>query len=349
MNKLYDIGLIGIAVMGENLALNIESKGFSIVVSSRKQDTVDTFLNGRAKGKNFAGTTDIKTLVSMLKKPRKVMLMIKAGNPVDQVIEQLIPLLDEGDVIIDGGNSLYSDTTRRTKYLESKGLLYIGTGVSGGEEGALIGPSIMPGGNKKAWPIVKPILQAIAAKVGDGQVCCDWVGEDGAGHFVKMVHNGIEYGDIQLITETYHMLKELLRLSNDEMSDIFSNWNETELDSYLIEITADILAYKEKDGSHLIDKILDTAGQKGTGKWTVNAALDEGIPLTLIGESVFSRFLSALKDERIEASKHYLKENKAFDEDKDSFINDLKQALYAAKILSYTQGFQLMKAFSKRL
>lgn len=344
MNKLYDIGLIGIAVMGENLALNIESKGFSIVVSSRKQDTVDTFLNGRAKGKNFAGTTDIKTLVSMLKKPRKVMLMIKAGNPVDQVIEQLIPLLDEGDVIVDGGNSLYTDTTRRTKYLESKGLLYIGTGVSGGEEGALIGPSIMPGGNKKAWPIVKPILQAIAAKVGDGQVCCDWVGEDGAGHFVKMVHNGIEYGDIQLITETYHMLKELLRLSNDEMSDIFSNWNETELDSYLIEITADILAYKEKDGSHLIDKILDTAGQKGTGKWTVNAALDEGIPLTLIGESVFSRFLSALKDERIEASKHYLKESKAFDEDKDTFINDLKQALYAAKILSYTQGFQLMKA-----
>lgn len=272
------------------------------------------------------------------------MLMIKAGNPVDQVIEQLIPLLDKGDVIIDGGNSLYTDTTRRTEYLDEKGLLYIGTGVSGGEEGALIGPSIMPGGNKDAWPIVKPILQAIAAKVNDGQVCCDWVGEDGAGHFVKMVHNGIEYGDIQLITETYHMLKDLLHLSNDEMSDIFSKWNQSELDSYLIEITADILAYKEKDGSHLIDKILDTAGQKGTGKWTVNAALDQGVPLTLIGESVFSRFLSAIKDERVEASKYYQKENKSFDEDKDTFIEDLKQALYAAKILSYTQGFQLMRA-----
>lgn len=344
MKNLYDIGLIGIAVMGENLALNIESKGFNIVVSSRNQDTVDTFLNGRAKGKNIVGTTDIKELVSMLKKPRKVMLMIKAGNPVDQVIEQLIPLLDKGDVIIDGGNSLYTDTTRRTEYLDEKGLLYIGTGVSGGEEGALIGPSIMPGGNKDAWPIVKPILQAIAAKVNDGQVCCDWVGEDGAGHFVKMVHNGIEYGDIQLITETYHMLKDLLHLSNDEMSDIFSKWNQSELDSYLIEITADILAYKEKDGSHLIDKILDTAGQKGTGKWTVNAALDQGVPLTLIGESVFSRFLSAIKDERVEASKYYQKENKSFDEDKDTFIEDLKQALYAAKILSYTQGFQLMRA-----
>ncbi len=344
MTKKYDIGLIGIAVMGENLALNMESKGFSVVVSSRHQETVDAFLNGRAKHKKFAGTTNLKELVSMLKVPRKIMLMIKAGNPVDQVIEQLIPLLDQGDVIIDGGNSLYTDTTRRTKYLKEKGLLFIGTGVSGGEEGALIGPSIMPGGNKEAWPIVKPILQAIAAKVDDHQVCCDWVGEDGAGHFVKMVHNGIEYGDIQLITETYQMLKDLLQLSNDEMSNIFSEWNQSELDSYLIEITADILAYKEEDGSYLIDKILDTAGQKGTGKWTVNAALDEGIPLTLIGESVFSRFLSALKDERIDAEKHYPKDIKKIDEDPKAFMNHLKQALYAAKILSYTQGFQLMKA-----
>jgi 6-phosphogluconate dehydrogenase len=346
MHKLYDIGLIGIAVMGENLALNIESKGYSVVVSSRKQDTVDTFLNGRAKGKNFTGTTDMKELVGLLKKPRKVMLMIKAGNPVDQVIEQLIPLLDQGDVIIDGGNSLYLDTTRRTQYLKDKGILYVGTGVSGGEEGALIGPSIMPGGNKKAWPIVRPILQSIAAKVDDVP-CCDWVGEDGAGHFVKMVHNGIEYGDIQLINETYHLLKSLLKLSNDDMSEIFSKWNKTELDSYLIEITADILAYKQKDGTHLIDYILDTAGQKGTGKWTVNAALDQGVPLTLIGESVFSRFLSAMKEERVEASKHYKKVDLKFNEEHTSFIEDLRKALYAAKILSYTQGYQLMSASAK--
>lgn len=344
MEKLYDVGLIGIAVMGENLALNMSSKGFSVVVSSRKQDTIDTFLNGRAKGKNFAGTTNMEELVSMLKKPRKIMLMIKAGNPVDQVIEQLIPLLDEGDVIIDGGNSNYEDTTRRTQYLKSKNILYVGSGVSGGEEGALIGPSIMPGGNKEAWPIVKPLLQSIAAKVNDGQVCCDWVGEDGAGHFVKMVHNGIEYGDIQLITEIYHIMKSLIALNNDEMSTIFSKWNQSELDSYLIEITADILAYKDERGQHLIDKILDTAGQKGTGKWTVSSALEEGIPLTLIGESVFSRFLSALKEERVLASKLYPKSIKPLDGNKNVFIEDLRKALYGAKILSYTQGYQLMKA-----
>ncbi|QLY40772.1 decarboxylating NADP(+)-dependent phosphogluconate dehydrogenase [Hujiaoplasma nucleasis] len=344
MEKLYDVGLIGIAVMGENLALNMSSKGFSVVVSSRKQDTIDTFLNGRAKGKNFAGTTNMEELVSMLKKPRKIMLMIKAGNPVDQVIEQLIPLLDEGDVIIDGGNSNYEDTTRRTQYLKSKNILYVGSGVSGGEEGALIGPSIMPGGNKEAWPIVKPLLQSIAAKVNDGQVCCDWVGEDGAGHFVKMVHNGIEYGDIQLITEIYHIMKSLIALNNDEMSTIFSKWNQSELDSYLIEITADILAYKDERGQHLIDKILDTAGQKGTGKWTVSSALEEGIPLTLIGESVFSRFLSALKEERVLASKLYPKSNKPLNGNKNVFIEDLRKALYGAKILSYTQGYQLMKA-----
>ncbi|AUD63612.1 phosphogluconate dehydrogenase (NADP(+)-dependent, decarboxylating) [Tenericutes bacterium MO-XQ] len=347
MSKLYDIGLIGIAVMGENLALNMESKGFSVVVSSRKQDTIDAFLKGRAKGKNFAGTTDMKELVSMLKKPRKVMLMIKAGNPVDQVIEQLIPLLDKGDVIIDGGNSNYNDTTRRSLYLRDKDLHYIGTGVSGGEEGALTGPSIMPGGHKEAWPIVKPILQAIAAKVNDGQVCCDWVGEDGAGHFVKMVHNGIEYGDMQLISESYHLLKSLVGLSNDQMAHVFKTWNQGELDSYLIEITSEILAFKDENNEALIDKILDAAGQKGTGKWTVNAALDEGIPLTLIGESVFSRFLSALKEERVVASKHYKKEIKPLENDQDIFIEDLRKALYGAKIMSYTQGYELMKAAAK--
>ena len=302
---LYDVGLIGIAVMGENLALNMASKGFSVAVNSRKIKTVNTFLKGRAKGFPIGGTDDVKTLISMLKKPRKVMLMIKAGNPVDMVIEQLIPLLDKGDVIIDGGNSLYHDTTRRTQYLKEKGLLFIGTGVSGGEEGALTGPSIMPGGSKEAWPLVKPILQGIAAKVEDGSICCDWVGEDGAGHFVKMVHNGIEYGDIQLISEAYHIMKDYLKMTNDEMSETFKTWNQGVLDSYLIEITYQILSYKDDQGNHLIDAILDTAGQKGTGKWTANAALEYGVPLTLIAESVFSRFLSALKDERVEASKVY--------------------------------------------
>ncbi len=347
MNQLSDIGLIGIAVMGENLALNMASKGFSVVVSSRHQETVDAFLNGRAKSFPITGTTNLSELVSHLKSPKKVMLMIKAGNPVDQVIEQLIPLLDQGDVIIDGGNSLYLDTTRRTQYLKEKGILYIGTGVSGGEEGALIGPSIMPGGNKDAWPLVKPILQKIAAKAPDGGICCDWVGEDGAGHFVKMVHNGIEYGDIQLINETYHIMKSLLNLSNDEMAKIFSTWNKGELDSYLIEITADILGYKESDGSHLIDKILDTAGQKGTGKWTVNASLDAGVPLTLIAESVFSRFLSSQKDERIIASNLYPKPVLELIRNKANFLEDLENALYGAKIISYTQGYALMKAAAK--
>jgi len=338
----YDIGLIGIAVMGENLALNMMNHGYSVVVSSRKQDTIDTFLNGRAKGKQVFGTTDMKTLVSMLKTPRKVMLMIKAGKPVDMVIDQLIPLLEKGDIIIDGGNSNYFDTTRRTEYLKEKGLLFVGTGVSGGEEGALLGPSMMPGGNALAWPHVKPIFQAIAAKVNDVP-CCDWVGENGAGHFVKMVHNGIEYGDIQLITEAYHIMKTYLNMSNDEMAKTFKAWNQTELDSYLIEITADILAYKE-NGEHLIDKVLDTAGQKGTGKWTASAALDHGTPLTLIAESVFSRFLSAQKDERVEAEKHYPKTYPAFNGAKKAFLESLKKALYAAKILSYTQGYALMKA-----
>ncbi len=339
----YDIGLIGIAVMGENLALNMASKGFSVVVSSRNQATVDGFLKGRAKGKAMTGTTDIAELVALLKKPRKVMLMIKAGKPVDQVIETLIPLLDEGDIIIDGGNSHYDDTTRRTQYLKTHGIHFVGTGVSGGEEGALTGPSIMPGGAKEAWPAIKPILQGIAARVEDGGICCDWVGEDGAGHFVKMVHNGIEYGDIQLISETYHLLKDYVKLDNDTMAEIFKRWNEGELDSYLIEITADILAYKNEQGEHLIDVILDTAGQKGTGKWTANAALDHAIPLTLIAESVFSRFLSAQKDERVEAANVYPRTIKPFEGDQATFIEDLRQALYAAKIISYAQGYALMK------
>jgi len=342
--KKKDLGLIGIAVMGENLALNMASKGFSLMVYSRKQETVDTFVSGRAKGFPIEGTTDLKALVESLSVPRKVMLMIKAGDPVDQVIEQLIPLLDKGDVIIDGGNSLFTDTNRRTQYLRGKGLHFIGTGVSGGEEGALIGPSIMPGGSPEAWPIVKPILQAIAAKVNNGEVCCDWVGQDGAGHFVKMVHNGIEYGDIQLITEAYHVLKSLVGLNNDEMADTFASWNKSELDSYLIEITADILKFRDEDGSHLIDKILDTAGQKGTGKWTVNASLDAGVPLTLIGESVFSRFLSSMKAERVVASKLYNIKHKAFEGNKAEMVESLRKALYAAKIMSYTQGYALMRA-----
>ena len=339
----YDIGLIGIAVMGENLALNMASKGFKVVVSSRNQETIDTFLNGRAQGKNMAGTTDLKTLVSMLDKPRKIMLMIKAGSAVDGVIDTLVPLLDKGDIIIDGGNSLYHDTTTRYRALKEKGIHFIGAGVSGGEEGALLGPSIMPGGAKEAWPAVKPILQSIAAKVDDGSVCCDWVGEEGAGHFVKMVHNGIEYGDIQLISETYHLLKTYLKLSNDEMASTFATWNQGQLDSYLIEITAQILGYKEESGEHLIDYILDTAGQKGTGKWTVNAALDHGTPLTLIAESVFSRFLSSIKDERVEASKHYEKPAIPKENDPKGMIDDLENALFAAKIISYSQGYALMK------
>ncbi len=295
MNNLSDIGLIGLAVMGENLVLNMESKGFRVSVFNRSAKKVDDFLAGRAKGKNITGTHTIEEFVDSLARPRKVMLMIKAGTAVDDMIETLLPLLAPGDIIIDGGNTHFPDTNRRTALVESEGLLYIGTGVSGGEEGALLGPSIMPGGSRDAWPFVKPIFQAIAAKVEDGTPCCDWVGENGAGHFVKMVHNGIEYGDMQLITEAYHVMRDLLHLSADEMHVIFRDWNKGELDSYLIEITRDILAFKDTDGTPLVDKILDTAGQKGTGKWTVITALDLGIPLTLIGEAVFSRCLSAVK------------------------------------------------------
>jgi 6-phosphogluconate dehydrogenase len=342
-----DIGLIGLAVMGENLVLNMESKGFKVSVFNRTIERVNNFVNGRAKGKNIVGTYSIVELIKTLKRPRKVMLMVKAGKPVDDFIELLLPCLEEGDIIIDGGNSYFEDTNRRTRYVESKGLLYIGTGVSGGEEGALTGPSIMPGGSVKAWEYIKPIFQSIAAKVEDGTPCCEWVGENGAGHFVKMVHNGIEYGDMQLISEAYQMMKELLHLTAEEMHEVFKQWNKGELNSYLIEITRDILAFKDEDGTPLVDKILDTAGQKGTGKWTVMAALDLGVPLTLIGEAVFARTLSSMKGERVEASKAFPRIKAHFKSDTEKMIVDLEQALYASKLVSYAQGYLLMKAAAK--
>jgi len=344
MDKLSDIGLIGLAVMGENLVLNMESKGFRVSVYNRTTQKVDDFLAGRAKGKNITGSHSIEELVKSLARPRKIMIMVKAGSAVDDMINTLIPHLEKGDIIIDGGNTHFPDTNRRTTFVESKGLLYIGTGVSGGEEGALLGPSIMPGGSKEAWPFVKPIFQAIAAKVEDGSPCCDWVGENGAGHFVKMVHNGIEYGDMQLICEAYQIMKDLLGMTADEMHLVFKEWNKGELDSYLIEITRDILAFKDEDGKPLVDKILDTAGQKGTGKWTGVAALDLGIPLTLIGEAVFARCLSAVKDERVKASKILTGPSPVFNGNRTEFIDDLKNALYASKIVSYAQGYSLMKA-----
>ena len=346
MENLADIGLIGLAVMGENLALNMESKGFTVAVYNHTDNRVADFVNERGKGKKFIGTFTIQDLCKSLKRPRKVMLLIKAGKPVDEMIEYLISFLEPGDVIIDGGNTHFPDTIRRMAYVESKGLLYIGTGVSGGEEGALRGPSIMPGGSKAAWELVKPVFQAICAKAGDAP-CCDWVGENGAGHFVKMVHNGIEYGDMQLICEVYQIMKDLLGMSAQEMHEVFKEWNEGELNSYLIEITRDILAYKNEEGEVVVDKILDTAGQKGTGKWTGVAALDLGIPLTLIGESVFARCLSAQKDERVAASKELTGPKPVFTGDKAAFINDLKNALYASKIVSYAQGYLLMREAAK--
>jgi len=346
MEGKMDIGLIGLAVMGENLALNIESKGFSVAVYNRTVEKVDKFVQGRGKDKNIKGCHSIEELVSSLKRPRKIILMVKAGSPVDDFIEQLIPHLEPGDIIIDGGNSYFKDTMRRTQYVESKGLLYIGTGISGGEEGALRGPSIMPGGSPAAWSHVKPIFQAIAAKVEDGTPCADWVGPNGAGHFVKMVHNGIEYGDMQLIAESYHIMRDLLGMTPDEMSDVFAEWNKGELNSYLIEITADILAFKDTDGQPLVDKSLDTAGQKGTGKWTSMESLDLGIPLTLVTQAVYARFLSALKDERVAASKVLHGPNGKFDGDRKQMIEDIRRALYASKIVSYAQGFTLMRAAS---
>jgi 6-phosphogluconate dehydrogenase len=348
MKELSDIGLIGLAVMGENLVLNMESKGFRVSVFNRTVEKVDKFVEGRGKGLNIYGAHSLEDFVASLKSPRKVFLMVKAGAAVDAFIDKLIPVLDPGDIIIDGGNTHFPDTARRTAYVESKGLLYVGTGVSGGEEGALKGPSMMPGGSPAAWPYVKPIFQGICAKVEGGSPCCDWVGEGGAGHFVKMVHNGIEYGDIQLICECYQIMKDILGMSNEEMHETFAEWNKGDLDSYLIEITRDILAKKDEDGRYVLDYILDTAGQKGTGKWTAISALDQGVPLTLIGESVFARCLSAQKEERVAASE--VLEGPApakFKGDREAFLEDLRKALFAAKVVSYAQGYALMRAAAK--
>ena len=342
--KKADIGLIGLAVMGENLVMNMESKGFTVAVFNRTTEKVDRFVSGRAAGKNIIGCHTLEELRDNLAKPRKVFMMVKAGQPVDDFIEKLLAVLEPGDIIIDGGNSHFPDTIRRTAYVESKGLLYIGCGVSGGEEGALNGPSMMPGGSPAAWPHVKPILQAICAKVSDGSPCCDWVGENGAGHFVKMVHNGIEYGDMQLICEAYQLMRDGLGMTSAEMHDVFTAWNETELNSYLIEITRNILGYRDEKGEITVEHILDRAGQKGTGKWTSIAALDEGIPLTLISEAVFARCLSALKDERVAAAKAYGRTIPAFTGDKAAFLECIRKALYASKIVSYAQGYALMRA-----
>ena len=353
MEPRADIALIGLAVMGQNLILNMDDHGFTVVAYNRSTEKVDQFLANEAKGTQVLGAHSIAEMVAQLKKPRRVMMLVKAGKPVDDFIEQLIPHLDAGDIIIDGGNSLFDDTNRRQKYVESKGLLYIGTGVSGGEEGARNGPSIMPGGSPAAWPFVKDIFQAVSAKVEGNVPCCEWVGEMGAGHYVKMVHNGIEYGDMQLICEAYNIMKTGLGMSAGEMHEIFAEWNKGDLDSYLIEISRDILGKKDEDGQPLVDKILDTAGQKGTGKWTVINSQDLGIPITLMAEAVYSRCVSALKDERVKASRK-LKGPRPMltaiannPERKKAFINDIKSALYASKIVSYAQGYMLMRAAAK--
>ncbi len=343
-----DIGLIGLAVMGENLVLNMESRGYTVAVHNRTVGKVDDFVNGSAQGRNIIAARSVEQLCAALKRPRKVMLMVKAGDAVDNFIEQVLPHLEPGDIIIDGGNSHFPDSNRRTKYVESRGMLYVGTGVSGGEEGALRGPSIMPGGSATAWEHVREIFQAIAAKTEDGTPCCDWIGPEGSGHFVKMVHNGIEYGDMQLICEAYHLMREGFGLSLEQLRDVFDEWNRGELDSYLIEITRDILGYRDADGKATLDYILDTAGQKGTGKWTAQAALDAGQPLTLIGEAVFARFLSALKDERVAAAGKFSGPTNKFEGDIDTTVENLRQALYASKIVSYAQGYQLMRAVAQQ-
>ncbi|MCY2944287.1 MAG: decarboxylating NADP(+)-dependent phosphogluconate dehydrogenase [Planctomycetota bacterium] len=349
MEPQGDLALIGLAVMGQNLILNMNDHGFKVVAYNRTVSKVDDFLANEAKGTQVIGSHSIPDMISKLKRPRRVMMLVKAGSAVDDFIAQIVPHLDKGDIIIDGGNSLYTDSSRRAKELEAKGILFIGTGVSGGEEGARHGPSIMPGGSPAAWPHVKEIFQSISAKVEDGTPCCDWVGEGGSGHFVKMVHNGIEYGDMQLICEAYQLLHQGLGLSNDELHEVFAEWNTGVLDSYLIEITRDIFAFKEADGSHLVDNILDTAGQKGTGKWTIISALDCGIPITLISEAVFSRCVSALKSERVEAAKVISgpKGNIENPGDRKAFVAAVRDALYASKIVSYAQGYMLMKAAAK--
>ena len=343
-----DIGLIGLAVMGQNLVLNMNDHGFKVAVFNRTVSKVDDFIANEAKGTQVVGAHSIQEFVSLLKRPRRVMFMVKAGDTVDQMIDHVLPYLEAGDIVIDGGNSLFTDSNRRTKDLAAKGILFIGTGVSGGEEGARFGPSIMPGGNPAAWPHVKDIFQSIAAKVEDGTPCCDWVGEAGAGHYVKMVHNGIEYGDMQLICEAYDLLQRGLDLSADDLHQVFTDWNQGELDSYLIEISSQIFAKKDEDGKPIVDKILDTAGQKGTGKWTIFSALDLGQPVTLIGESVFARCLSALKEERVEASA--ILEGpaaKVVVSDSTAFIEDVRRALYCSKIISYAQGYMLLRAAAK--
>ena len=342
-----DIAVIGLAVMGQNLVLNMNDHGFSVNVYNRTLSRMEEFLNGPAQNRSIYGSRSLKELVATLKRPRRVMLMVKAGMIVDQTITSLIPLLDDGDIIIDGGNSYYIDTIRRTREVESKGRMFIGTGVSGGEEGARIGPSIMPGGTHDAWQHVQSIFQSIAAKV-DHSPCCQWLGPDGAGHFVKMVHNGIEYGDMQIIAESYHIMKELLGLSNQNMQEVYARWNSGKLDSYLIQITSDILGHQESDGRYTLDSILDSAGQKGTGKWTVASALDQGVPLTLIGEAVFSRFLSALINERRHASTILSEPQVSFNkEDSGQVLRDLHDAVYASKIMSYAQGYMLLQEASK--
>jgi 6-phosphogluconate dehydrogenase len=343
-NKQADIGLIGLAVMGQNLVLNMNDHGYTVAVFNRTFAKTTDFLDGPAKGRNtILGSETLEEFVGKISSPKKVMLMVKAGEVVDIWIDKLLPLLDKGDVIIDGGNSHFPDTIRRHEKLKAAGLLFVGTGVSGGEEGARTGPSIMPGGEPAAWPLVKPIFQDISAKTDDGQPCCDWVGEGGAGHYVKMVHNGIEYGDMQMITEAYQLMKQGLGMSPDDMHRVFAKWNDGVLDSYLIEITRDILGFRDEKGEALVEKILDTAGQKGTGKWTGVSALDLGMPVTLIGEAVFARCLSALKDERVAASKVLTGPNTSFDGDRATFIDDLEQALLASKIVSYAQGYMLMR------
>ncbi len=347
MAATCDIGLIGLAVMGQNLVLNMNDHGFKVAVYNRTVSKVDDFINNEAAGTDVVGAHSVEEFVGLLKSPRRIMTMVKAGDTVDQMIDAVLPYLEPGDIFIDGGNSLFTDSNRRVKALEEKGILFVGSGVSGGEEGARKGPSIMPGGNPAAWPFVKDIFQSISAKVEDGSPCCDWVGEGGSGHYVKMVHNGIEYGDMQLICEAYQLLKDGLGATPDELSEIFAEWNKGDLDSYLIEISSEIFAKKDEDGTPLVDKILDAAGQKGTGKWTCISALDNGMPVTLIGEAVFARCLSSIKDARVEASKVLEGPKKEYSADKAQFIEDVRRALYCSKIISYAQGYMLLEAAAK--